>query len=77
MMIEALGSLTLHVEPCPEDETRYRWSVREREHIVRMALYSLPDAVAAQVQGYQAMVEANAICRDTQAFADLAVRPPA
>jgi hypothetical protein len=66
MAREAMGPLTLDVEPCPEDATRYRWTVREAEQVVRGALYSLPDAESALRQGRAAMAEAADLCRDTQ-----------
>ncbi|MGU3361799.1 hypothetical protein ACLBWX_15825 [Methylobacterium sp. M6A4_1b] len=63
---EAMGPLTLDVECCPEDATRYRWTVREADQAVRSAPYSLPDAEAALRQGRAAMAEAVALCRDTE-----------
>ncbi|KQO70681.1 MULTISPECIES: hypothetical protein [unclassified Methylobacterium] len=66
MAREAMGPLTLEVESCPEDATRYRWTVREADQVVRSALYSLPDAEAALRQGREAMAEAAALCRDTR-----------
>ncbi|MCJ2033229.1 hypothetical protein [Methylobacterium sp. J-068] len=67
MATEAIGSLTLQVEPCPEDFTRYRWVVREGGHTVRVALYALPDAGSAEAQGRAALAEVAAIRRDTRA----------
>jgi len=66
MAREAMGPLTLDVEPCPEDATRYRWIVREADQAVRSAPYSLPDAEAALRQGRAAMAEAADLCRDTE-----------
>ncbi|KQQ44440.1 hypothetical protein ASF58_21135 [Methylobacterium sp. Leaf125] len=66
MAREAMGPLTLDVEPCPEDATRYRWTVREADQAVRSAPYSLPDAEAALRQGRAAMAEAADLCRDTE-----------
>ncbi|MCJ2043058.1 hypothetical protein MKK58_00615 [Methylobacterium sp. J-078] len=58
------GPLTLHVEPCAEDSTRYRWAIRDRDHILRVAAYALPDAAAARAQGHAALAEAAALRRD-------------
>jgi hypothetical protein len=66
MAREAMGPLTLDVESCPEDATRYRWTVRAAAHVVRSAPYSLPDAEAALHQGRAAMAEAAALSRDTE-----------
>ena len=65
MADEAPVALHLQVEPCEEDPTRYRWSVRDREQILRPCLYSLPDEQAAFIEGPTALQETAAIRRDT------------
>ena len=66
MADEASVALHLQVEPCEEDPTRYRWSIRECGHILRQCPYSLPDEQAALTQGQAALREARALWRDTR-----------
>ncbi|GJD74676.1 hypothetical protein [Methylobacterium goesingense] len=64
METRTTGPLTLQVEPCAEDPTRYRWVIRDRDHILRVAAYALPDAVSARAQGDGALAEVAALRRD-------------
>jgi hypothetical protein len=64
MAIEALAALSLQVEPCPEDPSRYRWVIRDQDRILRQCLYSLPDEQTAFSQGEAALQEVDAMWRD-------------
>lgn len=66
MAAEALTALSLQVEPCPEDPSRYRWVIRDQGCILRQSLYSLPDEQTALSRGEAALQEMAALWRDAQ-----------
>lgn len=66
MAAEALPDLSLQVEPNPKDPSRYRWVIRDQDHILRQCLYSLPNEQAAHSRGEAAFEEMTALRRDAQ-----------
>ncbi|MGH1571103.1 hypothetical protein ACRAWG_10920 [Methylobacterium sp. P31] len=66
MAAEALAALSLKVEPCPEDPSRYRWVIRDQDCILRQCLYSLPDEQTALSRGEAVLQEMAALWRDAQ-----------
>ncbi|MFB0488665.1 hypothetical protein ABIE45_001251 [Methylobacterium sp. OAE515] len=66
MEAKALAVLSLQVEICPEDSSRYRWVIRDQDCILRQCLYSLSDEQTALRQGEAALQEMAALWRDAQ-----------
>lgn len=64
MAADASVVLTLRVEPCPEDPSRYRWVICDQDCILRQCIYSLPDEPTALRQGEAALREVTAMWRD-------------
>lgn len=69
MLAERTDCLTLHIEPCANDRSRFTWSVRDGRHRVRQSLYSSPDPEAALRAGHVALREATDLWHDSH-------RPP-
>lgn len=66
MAAEARVALSLQVEPCPEDRSRYRWIIRDQDGILRQCLYSLPNEQTALSRGEAVLKEMAALWRDAQ-----------
>lgn len=66
MTAEAPAVLSLQVEICPEDPSRYRWVIRDQDCILRQCLYTLPDQQTALRQGEAALQDMLALWRDAQ-----------
>ncbi|WP_336489487.1 hypothetical protein [Methylobacterium nigriterrae] len=65
MTAEQSAPLTLQVEPCTKDPSRYRWLIRDHAHVVRQSCYSLATEHEARTQGWAAFQDAAAIWRDS------------
>ncbi|WP_162560767.1 hypothetical protein [Methylobacterium durans] len=65
MTAERSAPLSLQVEPCTKDPSRYRWIIWDRDHVVRQSCYSLASEQEALTQGWAAFQDAAAIWRDS------------
>lgn len=65
MIVERLHDMTLAIEVCTDDPSRYEWSVRRHGRIVRRAPWSAPDQSLALKQGRVALQEADALWQDS------------
>ncbi|WP_132257005.1 hypothetical protein [Methylobacterium segetis] len=65
MAADSAALLVLQVEPCENDPSRYRWLIRDRDHVVRRSCYSLASEEEARTEGEAALQEAAAMLRDS------------
>lgn len=57
--------LTLCIEPCAKDPSRFNWTVRHDRHILLCSLYSLPNQETAQRAGRAALQDAATLWQDS------------
>ncbi|GEP11507.1 hypothetical protein [Methylobacterium gnaphalii] len=65
MAAEFAAPLVLQVEPCKDDPSRFRWIIRDRDHVFRQSCYSLASEEEARTEGSAALREAAALLRDS------------
>jgi hypothetical protein len=58
MLAEQIDGLSVRVEPCAKDPSRFNWFVQHGQHVVRHSLDSLPSMGAALQAGRAALQEA-------------------
>ncbi|MER2265812.1 hypothetical protein [Methylobacterium oxalidis] len=66
MAVDSAAPLVLQVEPCENDPGRFRWVIRDRDHVVRQSCYSLASEDEARTEGRAALQEAAALLRDSR-----------